>query len=185
TVATGPGSAIAGRIEALEVKVNTDIASAVQLLQADIGTVDGKATANANAITALTSIVDGVASSVTVRGVSTSGPGGGWAAWGVEVKVGSGPDDWSSGAFLIETNGTQSRAVFDVDQFIVRIGCNACRPFIVSGGAVLTNKALIYDLTSENMRTNSLDASVINVANLFAQHANVTGTLKIGSGSQG
>lgn len=126
-VATGPGSAMAIRIDALEAKVYdpvsgiTATAQAVSSLQTVVTNLDGQVSANATAITALQAEVDGVASSVTVRGEAQASPGGGWARWGVTVKTGSG-DTWSTAAFFLDTKPGQSRAVFVADQTIFMSG---------------------------------------------------------------
>lgn len=98
----------------------------------------------ADQLTTLTAEVGDVASSVTVRGTAQASPGGGWSRWGVEVRTGTGPD-WSSGAFFIDTNGSLSRAVFTVDQFIVAAadGTLAGNPFAIADGAVRMNVANI------------------------------------------
>lgn len=59
TVAVGPGSAIAHRIETLEVTLGEDITAAVDLLSSELSNVDGRVTANSTAITNLTAQIDG------------------------------------------------------------------------------------------------------------------------------
>lgn len=58
-VATGEGSAIAQRIETLEVKIDEDLSSAVDLLHTEITKVGDDVKANSTAITDLKSQVDG------------------------------------------------------------------------------------------------------------------------------
>ncbi|PYE89571.1 phage tail tip fiber protein [Phyllobacterium leguminum] len=143
TTAIGPDSAIVSRIEQLEVQVNEDIAKAVDLLSAEIATVNGQVVANSQAITALSTTVAGISSSVTIRGQAQSSPGGGWARWGVEVKTGSN-GQWSTGAFAIDTNGERSRVVFLVDQFMISDPSgNVVNPFIFQGGVAYMENARI------------------------------------------
>jgi len=152
--AVGPGSAIVSRIEALEVQVNNDIAQAVDLLSTEISTVNDQVVANANAITALSATVDGISASVTVRGQAQASPGGGWARYGIEVKTGSG-NDWSSAAFFLDTNGSTSRAVFLVDQFVISDPSgNIASPFIFQNGIARMQNAWIGDV-----QFNSLSSS--------------------------
>lgn len=126
-VATGPGSALAIRIDALEAKVYdpvtgiTATAQAVSSLQTQVTNINGQVSANASAITAVQAQVDSVASSVTVRAEAAASPGGGWARWGATVKTGSG-DTWSTAAFFLDTKPGQSRAVFVADQTIFMSG---------------------------------------------------------------
>lgn len=152
-VAVGPGSAIATRIETLEVKVNEDIAQAVDMLSASITTVDGRVTANAQAITALSVQVGDVSSSVTLRGQAQASPGGGWARWGAQVKTGSG-NTWSTAAFYIDVSGSTSRFVVAADQFIVTNSAGDSKaPLIFSGGTLALQVANIGDVTAGILRS--------------------------------
>lgn len=137
-VATGPGSALAQRIESLEVTVEQDIATAVDALTTSIATVDGRVTANSNSITALSATVGNVEANVTMRGTAQASPGGGWARWGVEVRQGSG-GAWSSAAFFLDTAGSLSRAVFVADQFVIRSPAAEQYPFVFANGRLTLN----------------------------------------------
>lgn len=53
---------------------------------------------------------------------------------------------------------------------------------VVDGDNVYIDNARIRNLTAGNIAANSLNASVIDVGSLFAEDANITGTLKVGSG---
>lgn len=141
-VATGPGSALAQRIESLEVAIEEDIATAVDALTTSIETVDGRVTANANALTALSATVGDVEANVTMRGTAQASPGGGWARWGVEVRQGTG-GDWSSAAFFLDTAGGLSRAVFVADQFVIQSPGAEQYPFIFADGQLRLNIAHI------------------------------------------
>ncbi|PRD42185.1 phage tail protein [Phyllobacterium phragmitis] len=150
--AVGPGSAIVSRIEQLEVQVNNDIAQAVDLLSTEISTVNGKVTANAQAITALSATVGEVSASVNIRGQAEASPGGGWARWGVQVKTGS-DNTWSSGVFFIDVNGGTSRAVFNVDQFIVTNGSDSQAPLTFINGELALQVARIRTAIVEKLST--------------------------------
>lgn len=151
-VAVGPGSAIATRIENLEVKVNSDIAQAVDLLQTQITTTNGNVTANANAITALQVQVGDVSASVTVRGEATAAPSGWSARYGIQVRGGSG-GNWSTAAMFFDVNASVSRVVINADQFVVTNGTNSQAPMTFIGGALALQVANIGDVTAGILRS--------------------------------
>ncbi|WPZ13266.1 phage tail protein [Nitratireductor rhodophyticola] len=153
-VAVGPGSAIAQRIEALEVTIEEDIAQAVDLLTTEINEVDGRVTANASAITALTAQVDDVEANVTMRGEAMASPGGGWARYGVQVRLESG-GDWSQAAFFMDAQHGMSRVIFKADEFIVSDGSTDLVPFFISGGVARMNVANIGTVNSGLVQGNS------------------------------
>jgi prefoldin subunit 5 len=152
-VAVGPGSAIAQRIEALEVTIEEDIAQAVDLLTTEINEVDGRVTANANAITSLTAQVDDVEANVTMRGEAMASPGGGWARYGVQVRLESG-GDWSQAAFFMDAQPGMSRVIFKADEFIVSDGSTDLVPFFISGGVARMNVANIGTVTAGLIQSN-------------------------------
>jgi hypothetical protein len=84
-------------------------------------------------LTTVMAEVEDMAASVTLRGTAQASPGGGWARWGVEVKVGT-EGEWSSAAFFLDNNGTTSRAVFSVGQFVITDGDSVEAPFIFEDG---------------------------------------------------
>ncbi|WP_418459958.1 phage tail protein [Brucella intermedia] len=151
-VAVGPGSAISTRIESLEVKVNSDIAQAVDLLQTQITTTNGNVTANANAITALQVQVGDVSASVTVRGEATAAPSGWSARYGIQVRGGSG-GNWSTAAMFFDVNASVSRVVINADQFVVTNGTNSQAPMTFIGGALALQVANIGDVTAGILRS--------------------------------
>ncbi|MCC5777843.1 hypothetical protein H7H48_02175 [Nitratireductor sp. B36] len=153
-VAVGPGSAIAQRIEALEVTIEEDIAQAVDLLTTEINEVDGRVTANANAITSLTAQVDDVEANVTMRGEAMASPGGGWARYGVQVRLESG-GDWSQAAFFMDAQPGMSRVIFKADEFIVSDGSTDLVPFFISGGVARMNVANIGTVNSGLIQSNN------------------------------
>lgn len=166
------------------------LASFNETITVAIVPMQGQLVAIADQLTELEAEVGDVASSVTVRGTAQASPGGGWARWGVEVKTGSG-NDWSSGAFFIDTNGSSSRAVVAVDQFVVTSSSVVSTPFIFDGSAIRVANAFIANLTASNITAGSITgdrlaagtvtADKINVANLFAQNAAISGVLTVGS----
>lgn len=171
--------------------VTSDLsASFEETITVAIVPMQGQLVAIADQLAELEAEVGDVASSVTVRGTAQASPGGGWARWGVEVRTSSG-NDWSSGAFFVDTNGSSSRAVFVVDQFVVTSSSVVATPFIFDGSAIRVANAFIANLTASNITAGSITgdrlaagtvtADKINVANLFAQNASITGVLTVGS----
>lgn len=106
----------------------------------------------ADQMTTLTSTVGDVAASVTVRGTTQASPGGGWARWGVQVKVDSG-SGWSPAAFFIDHNGTISRAVFSVNQFVITDGTNVQAPFVFENGEAKMVAARIGTIHSGRLQS--------------------------------
>jgi len=151
-VAVGPGSAIAQRIEALEVTIDEDIAQAVDLLTTEINEVDGRVTANSSAITALTATVDDVEANVSMRGEAMASPGGGWARYGVQVRLDAG-GDWSEAAFFMDAQPGMSRVIFKADEFIISDGSTDLVPFFISGGIARMNVANIGTVTAGTIRS--------------------------------
>jgi len=139
-------------------------ASAVNLLSARVDNVDGKTVANANAITALTVQVGDIESSVTMRSEAAASPGGGWSRWGVQVKTGSG-NAWSNAAFFldVDTAGV-SRAVFDVDQFVVTAGGGATyRPFVIQNNAVYADQLYVDAAKIVNLEVDWANITNVNI----------------------
>ncbi|PRD45332.1 hypothetical protein C5748_03815 [Phyllobacterium phragmitis] len=146
TLAVGPNSAIVSRVETLEVKFNQDFASFEQLFRATIDSVNGRITAGADSIQALTAKVGNVESSINIRGQVVAGANG-FARWGVQLKSGT-TDNWLPAAFFIESDGTTSRAIFDVNQFIVRSGAYSAAPLTFINGELTSRIANIGEVTS-------------------------------------
>ena len=153
TVATGPDSAIAQAITDLQAQVDDDIANAINVLNAQINVVDGKAEANANAITLLETQVDNVQSSVTIRGQASSSPGGGWARYGIQVKTGTG-STWSTAAFFmdVQTGGT-SRVVFNADQFVVTNGTTITNPLVFQSNTLYVENVRLGTLIFNQLQS--------------------------------
>ncbi|WP_274426741.1 phage tail protein [Chelativorans sp. YIM 93263] len=154
TVLTGEQKALAQQLTQVKVTLEKDVASAVELLQTEISQVGDVVTANAQSIQQLRTQVDNVESSITVRGQVESSPGGGWARYGVDVRVGSG-NDWSQGAFYIDVNGNQSRTVFISDQFVITDGTNIRQAFVFQNGVATLNVVNVGTVTAGLVRGSS------------------------------
>ncbi|TKT78433.1 phage tail protein [Aquamicrobium sp. LC103] len=161
--------ALSQRVEQLDAEVFDPVtglpavAGAVDILRVEVNGLDGEIEAVSQSLSQLTTEVNGIASSVTIRGEAGSSPGGGWSRYGVQVKTGSG-STWSSAAFYLDTNGSLSRAVFEADQFIVVAGGNLNNPFVIDGTAVRMNVANIGTVTAGLIRgaSNNLQVQLNN-----------------------
>jgi len=153
-VMTGPGSALALRLEELEAEIDGSISQAVEALQVQIQDVDGQVQANATAITDLSTTVSGISSSVTIRGEAMSSPGGGWARYGVQVKTGSG-NEWSQAAFYMDTDGTDSRVVFTAGKFIISDGTSDATPFVFQDGTAFVENVRLGTLYFDQLMSNN------------------------------
>lgn len=155
-VATGPNSAIVRQLTDLTVKVNEDIAEAVDILQTQITQVNGQAQANSLAITNLTTQVNNVESSVTIRGEAQASPGGGWARYGIQVRSGT-SSNWSTASFYMDTQtGGTSRVVFVADQFVIQnnTGTNV-KPFVFQGNTAYMENANIGTVKFNQLESNN------------------------------
>lgn len=132
-VAVGPGSAIVTRIENLEVTIEDDIATAVDLLQTQINVVDGKVEANATAITALSATVNNVSADATFRMGVVASPSGWTSRIAMQVRVGTN-DNYKNAGIYLDATTTQSRVVIDAGQFVVTDGTNSKQPMLFTGG---------------------------------------------------
>lgn len=115
TAATGPGSALVNRIETLSAKVDNDIATAINSINADISTIDGKVTANSSDITSLqiqmgnkaeVSAVDALTTTVTNQGNTITAQGN--SITGLTTSVGRFS---ANGLFRVTTEATPSGAL--------------------------------------------------------------------------
>lgn len=132
-VAVGPGSAIVTRIENLEVAVEEDIATAVDLLQTQINVVDGKVEANATAITALSATVNNVSADATFRMGVVASPSGWTSRIAMQVRVGT-SDSYKNAGIYLDATTTSSRVVIDAEQFVVTDGTNSKQPMLFTSG---------------------------------------------------
>lgn len=149
-VAVGPGSAIAQRIEALEVTIDEDIAQAVDLLTTEINEVDGRVTANSSAITDLTAQVGDIAASVSIVAEAEASPGGGIARYGVYLKA-----ENTDAAFYIDADGNLSRVIFKADEFILTNGSEESAPFIYRGSIAYMEGARIGTVYFDQLSSNN------------------------------
>jgi hypothetical protein len=158
-VATGPGSALAQRIESLEVAIEKDIATAVDALTTQIDTVDGRVTAQANALTALSATVGDVAATVTVRSQAMASPGGGWSRHGIYLS-----NESAEAVFFMDVSGSTGRAVFVADQFVIQSPGAEDYPFVFADGQLRLNMAHIGTVTAGIIRSPD-SRFIINLAN--------------------
>ncbi|TPM59161.1 hypothetical protein FJ959_09845 [Mesorhizobium sp. B2-2-4] len=163
--ATGPGSALALKIEALEATVNDPVtgvvasSTAVSLLSTTVSAQAGTIAANASAIIALQTTVGDVSAGSTFRMGTDYTPAAGWSSRiGIEARVTSGSTFRSSG-WYVEATATAARIVVDTDQFVVVAG-GVVTALFDAGTAFITN-ARIRNLTAVNIVTKSLDANVV------------------------
>jgi Putative phage tail protein len=158
-VAIGPGSAIVTRIESLEAVVNDPVtgleatASAVDLLQVKVTTLDGVVTATANAVTGLTATVGNFSASGLFRTTVEATPGGALARIGLSVSASGGGSTSSAAIFLDALTGGQSRVVINADQFIVTNGTNSQAPLTFISGGLALQVANIGDVTAGILRS--------------------------------
>lgn len=143
-VAIGPGSAIVTRIESLEAEVNdpvtglTATATAVDLLQTKVTTLDGVVTATANSVTALSATVGNFSASGLFRTTVEATPAGALARIGLSVAASGNGTTSQAAIFLDALTGGQSRIVMNADQLILTNGTNSKAPFtFISGEATM------------------------------------------------
>jgi len=147
-VAVSETQAVAARIEQVEVSIGGNIASVIDEIKTGIEDIDGRVTANAQAITAINVKVDDVESSVSMKAEAQADPGGGWARWGVTVRTGSG-NTWSQAAMYIDTQPGLSQIVMVADRFILTNdtdGNAAQSPFVFANGRLRLQAADIGEV---------------------------------------
>ena len=192
TVAVGPGSAIVSRIETLEVKVDTEIAEAISLLQTEI---DEKTGALATAITSLSAgSVDGDVATANFRMSASSGPAGYAARIAMEARAG-GAGGWRGASLFLDVPNNlvdPTRVVVTADQFVVTNNINVGTPFIFDGtalrvGTALVNTASILDAAITNAKIANLAVDSAKIATAAITTAKIgdlqVNTLKIADGA--
>lgn len=158
-VAIGPGSAIVTRIESLEAVVTDPVtgleatASAVDLLQAKVTTLDGVVTATANSVTALTATVGNFSATGLFRTTVEATPAGALARIGLSVAASGNGTTSQAAIFLDALTGGQSRAVLNADQIILTNGTNSEAPFAFIGGQATMMLARINEITAGIIRS--------------------------------
>ncbi|TKT79963.1 phage tail protein [Aquamicrobium sp. LC103] len=151
--ATGPGSAIVLRLETLEVKVEGDIATAVDLLQTQITTIDGRVTANANAVTALTAQVGNFTAAGLFRVETVATETGAQSTIGLSASATGGGTTHTAALFISALTGGLSRVTVVADQFAITDGSSRANPFIFQGGVARMNMANIGTVTAGVIRS--------------------------------
>lgn len=144
--------------------------------------INGRLTAIADALTEL-SAGDGTdVSTARWRMTAVDGPDG-YASIQAEART-DGVDGYRSAGFGVDVPvaaGTVGRFWADADQLVIRVGVDRTSLMVVDGEGLRVSNALIKKLTADNVQANSLDASVIDVDNLFAQDAAIQGELSVGA----
>lgn len=163
TIAVGPNSAIAQRLEELEVYVNDTVATAIDLLETQI-TEQGDALATA--ITSLSAgTVAGDTATANFRMTVTAGPSGYAARIGAEARVGGSGDFRSAGWFLdvpaLSTDPT--RFLVMADQFVVSDGAANTKPLVFQSGELTLNVANIGTVNA-GLITSPNGKMVINIS---------------------
>lgn len=158
-VAIGPGSAIVTRIESLEAEVNdpvtglTATATAVDLLQTKVTTLDGVVTATANSVTALTATVGNFSASGLFRTTVEATPAGALARIGLSVAASGNGTTSQAAIFLDALTGGQSRIVMNADQLILTNGTNSKAPFTFINGEATMMIGRISEIYSGIIRS--------------------------------
>ncbi|WP_113154835.1 hypothetical protein [Nitratireductor sp. OM-1] len=181
-VAVGPGSAIAQRIEALEVTIDEDIAQAVDLLTTEINEVDGRVTANANAITAVTATVDDLSAEGNFRMEVSAGPSGYSSRIGAQARVG-GAGAWRSASWFLDVPSNEldpTRFAALADQFVFTDGSDNFRPVVIQNGALYADQLYVdwAKITNVSIGTAQIaDASITSakIANLSVDTLKLAG----------
>ncbi|EPE99540.1 phage tail protein [Rhizobium grahamii] len=146
TIATGPNSALALRLEELEVYVDTTVASAIDSLQVQI---DEQGDALASAITALSAASSaGDVATANFRMTVNAGPSGYAARIGAEARAG-GAGAFRAAAWYLDVPSTPSqptRFLVVAEQFVVAnqadLG-NVSNPLVFQSGVLSLNVANI------------------------------------------
>jgi prefoldin subunit 5 len=179
TVAVGPGSAIVSRIEDLEVTVEEDIASAVDLLQVQIDTIDGELTAVADAITALDVTVGNFSASGRFRVQVVATESGALSTIGISTASSEGRATAQSALFLSSIAGGNSSVSVLADLFYASNGVNKDTPFIFDGTSLR-----ISDLKVATASMRDLSVTAAKIDNLAVTSAKIASaaitTAKIG-----
>ncbi len=146
-VATATQAAVS-RIETLEVQVNNDIATAVNALTASISVVDGKVTANANAITNLNVSIGNISANGLFRVETVATESGALSTIGLSASTTSGGVTNEAALFLSSKTGGISSVTIRADRFVISNGTVSEFPFIFVGGVATMNAARINNVTA-------------------------------------
>lgn len=150
--------------------------------------IQGQLAAVADVLTQVTAADAGDVNTARFRMTALSGPSG-YSRIGAEARADVGDEgDWRLAGWYLDTPNNPinpTRFMVVADQFVVTNGTNMDSPFIFDGSALRVRNAVIANLTAGNIMANSLDATVIDVEDIFAQNVNITGTLRVGAGASG
>ncbi|MBZ9653554.1 phage tail protein [Phyllobacterium lublinensis] len=151
-VATATEAAVI-RIEELTVKVDTDIANAIDSLSASIAIVDGKAEANADAITALNVSVGNFSASGLFRVSVTATESGALSTIGLSAAATGGGTTTSAALFLSAKTGGISTVTILADRFVISNGTTPEFPFIFQSGVLTMNATRVNTITAGMLRS--------------------------------
>jgi len=154
TVAASETTALAAKVDALEVQVGDDLAATVNQIQTSINTVQGQVTANAQSLQLLQTQVGDFSSTLTIKAETMASNDQAWSRYGIMVKAGN-SSEWSTGAFYIDAQQDASRVVFQADQFIVTNGNLTATPLTFANGVLRLNAADIGNVTAGNININN------------------------------
>ena len=170
-MATGFNDSIAGLAEEIQIQTGAGSALAQQITTLE-------ASVNNNVITAQTAM--------QVKIDEVSGVVGG--LWTAKINA-----NGLIGGFGLSNNGALVEAGFDVDRFWVgRTGSDKRKPFIIEGGEVFINDAVIQKLTFNKLRSDDgavvvengkIKANFINATNLNVVNGTFSGSLQAANGT--
>lgn len=169
-------------------------ASSMIAIETDLAALGGDVTANASAISALDTRVDDVegdvsafASALIGVNAATGGnfanarfgmqasatPSDALARIGMRVAASGGGSLVEAGLFIDALSGGQSRVVVAADKFAIQSGVNSrYAPFLVDGGVVYIDRAVIRNLTAENWDSNAgVSMGVTSTSDIFTKSA--------------
>lgn len=139
-VAAGPGSVIVQRLDTLEATIpNLATAAALSSLSTTVTTQGGQITANADAITALNSVVGGNIATTLFRATAEATEAGALATIGLSVSASAGGAPSTAAITLSALAGGISRVGILADQFFIKAPGYTEQPFVFSGGVARLN----------------------------------------------
>ncbi|MCV0348448.1 MAG: phage tail protein [Nitratireductor sp.] len=179
-VATGPGSAISQQLVQLDAKIDTSIAGVTTLFSAEISAVNGKVTANSNAITAVTATVDDVSAEGNFRMEVSAGPSGYSSRIGAQARVG-GAGAWRSASWFLDVPSNEldpTRFAALANQFVFTDGSDNFRPVVIQNGALYADQLYVDWAKITNVSIGT--AQIANAAITSAKIADLSvDTLKL------
>jgi hypothetical protein len=165
----GKTDANSAAITNVQVEAANNLANAQQTLQSNINIVDGKVNANSQFITDVqTQAGNNLAAAQQTLQTNINTVDGKVTDIGslYTVKLNA---NGLAGGFGVYNNGTEVEAGFDVDNFwIGRTQANKRKPFIVSGGVVYIDEAVIATLNADKINAGTLNADRIALNSLNA-----------------